>query len=457
VENKGSDRMNLQTLLRETTTTQWEVFTQHSRRIDVQLRHAQREAVIDNENTGYGIRIITPRTDGAGVGFASCNSEKELKSTAMRAYDLAKVNRSPFFELANQQKLPPVETVDTKIVRDPMNAVVDYAEEAQALLADEKDISLTFGKIRTYVVRNQIVNSSGLSHQSVSTYVYLEMTFKIGTGSNPTEFWPTRYARRINDVAAEKTIGQWLAIARSSLKRHPPKTKETTVIFTPPIVCDTFLPTIGFHASAEAVKQGLSKFAPNARVGSEQLTIIDDGLFPFGLRSSPFDDEGQPQRRTKVIEKGAFKNHLYDQQHAQTMKAKPTGNGIRSRGLSMDVDERFSVAPNVATTNMVIKPGDRTLESLIKEVKEGLIIHQAAWLNPDEITTRFGSEIRNAQEIVNGELGEGVVGGTVSGTMLDLVKNITGISNKSEIVSGYAFGCVAPYIRFDRVQISGPA
>jgi PmbA protein len=448
--------MNLQTLLKQTTATQWEVFTQQSRRIDVQLRHDQTEAVIDNENTGYGIRIITPRTEGAGVGFASCNSEKELKSTAMRAYDLAKVNKSPFFELPQKQRLPSVEAVDRKIVRDPMKAALDYAEATQALLADEKDVSLTFGKVRTYVVRNQIMNSFGLSHQSMSTYVYLEMTFKIGTGSNPTEFWPNRYARRISDIAPEKTISQWLAIARSSLKRHPPATKETTVIFTPPIVCDTFLPTIGYHASAEALKQGLSRFTPDTKVASEQLMIIDDGLYPYGLRTNPFDDEGQPQRRTKVIEKGIFQNHLYDQQHAQTMKAKPTGNGIRSRGFSADVDERFSVPPISATTNMAIKPGDQSLESLIRDVKDGLIIYQAAWLNPDEITTRFGSEIRNAQEIVNGELGEGVVGGTFSGTMLDLIQHITGISNKSEIVSGYAFGCVAPHIRFDRVQISGP-
>ena len=227
------------------------------------------------------------------------------------------------------------------------------------------------------------------------------------------------------------------------------------MIFSPSVVCDAFVPTIGFHASAEALKLNLSQFKQDEKVGSEQLTVTDDGLYPYGLRSNPFDDEGQPQQRTKLIEKGIFKKRIYDQLHAHTMRAKPTGNGIRT-GFGVDVDERYSSLPANANTNLSIEPGNRSLDSLIEEVHEGIIIHEAAWLNPDRITTQFGSEIRNAQEIKNGDLGEGIVGGTVSGAVLELLQNISGISNQAEITSGSSLGCVTPYIRFDRVQISGP-
>jgi predicted Zn-dependent protease len=136
------------------------------------------------------------------------------------------------------------------------------------------------------------------------------------------------------------------------------------------------------------------------------------------------------------------------------MSHEPTGNGIRVRG---DVDERFQVAPANTTTNLSIEPGDENIHELIASVKEGIMIYQGAWINPDEITTRFGAEIRSAQEIVDGELGEGIVGGTVSGSALDLITKTTGISDNPEIVSAYSFGCVAPYMRFDKVQISGPS
>jgi PmbA protein len=456
VENQSGDRMNIPQVLDRATRAQWEVFIQHSKRTDLHLRGNQREASIRQENTGYGVRVIIPRSDGAGVGFASCNSEEAMEATAKRAHDLAKQNRSPFFELPNKKKLPTVKTVDTKILDNKDKVAKDYAETAQSLISNEKDISLTFGKVRTYIVENQILNSHGLSYKSTGTHLYVEMTLKVGSGSNATEFWPTRHACRVADLAPDKIIPEWLSVAKSSLKRHSPKTEQTTVIFAPTLVCDTFLPTIGFHASAEAVKQNLSRFKKGDKIASDQLTIVDDGLYPYGLRTNPFDDEGQPQQRTTIIEKGLFKNYIYDQLHAQTMGSKSTGNGIRA-GFGADADERYQVPPENSTTNLHIKPGNESLDDLIRDVKDGLLIYHPAWLNPDEITTRFGSEIRNAQEIKNGELGEGVVGGTLSGTALDLIHRISGISDDLEVVSGYSFGCVAPYIRFDGVQISGPA
>ncbi len=456
MEDQGGNRLNIPLILDKTTKAQWEVYIQHARRIDLQLRGKETEASIWQENTGYGVRVILPRSDGAGVGFASCNSEKELEATAKKAHDLAKLNRSPFFELPEKQKLPSAKTVDRKILNDGEGIVADYAEAAQALISDEKDIMLTYGKVRSYVIENQILNSRGTSCESTGTYLFVEMTLKVGGGSNATEFWPTRYARRVSDIDPENIIPKWLSIARSSLKRRAPKTKETTVIFSPAIVCDTFLKTVGFHAGAEALKLSLSQFKKGVKVASEQLTIVDDGLYPYGLRTNPFDDEGEKQRKTTLIEKGVFKNYIYDQMHAEMMRAKPTGNGIRM-GFGTDVDERYQILPQIATTNLSIKVGSESLEALIEDVKEGLIIYHTAWLNPDEMTTRFGSEIRNAQEIKDGELGDGIVGGTVSGSALELIQRISGISNNAEIISGSSFGCVAPYIRFDNVQISGPA
>jgi PmbA protein len=447
--------MSIEAIIDRATRAQWEVYIQHGERTDLQLRGQGIEAAIEEENTGYGVRVVIPRNDGAGVGFASCNSFKELEATAKKAHDLARVNRSQFFELPHKKKLPSVTAADRKILRDHRATATDYAEAAQAIVSDQSDVTLTFGKVRTYVVETQILNSHGLSCKSKGTYVYVEMSLKVQTQSGPTELWPTRYARRINDLAPTKIIPEWLDIARTCVKRHSPKTKEMTVIFSPPLVCDIFVPTIGYHASAEAVEQNLSQFKAGATVASDRLSVSDDGLYPYGLRTNPFDDEGQPQQKTKIIEKGVFKDHLHDQLHAYTMKHEPTGNGIRS--LAGDIDERFQVPPANTTTNLSIQPGHENLQELIGNVEQGIVIYQGAWVNPDEITTRFGAEIRSGQEIVNGELGEGVVGGTVSGSTLDLITKITGVSDEPEIVSAYSFGCVAPYVRVDKVQISGPS
>jgi PmbA protein len=445
--------MNIPLVLERATAAQWEVFIQHSKRTVLHLRGDRREASTQQENTGYGIRVIIPRSDGAGVGFASCNAGNAVEATAKMAHDLAKQNRSPFFELPTKKKLPRTKTVDVKIKDNTDKVAKEYAETAQSLVSAEKNISLTFGKVQTCVFESQILNSHGLWYESTGTQLCVEMALKVGAGTNVTEFWPKRYACRISDLAPDRIVPQWLAIAKTSLKRRPPRTQQTTMIFAPSLVCDAFVPTIGFHASGEAVKQGLSRFKKGDKVASDQLTVIDDGLYPYGLRTNSFDDEGQPQQSTTIIEKGFFRNYIYDQLHAQTMRTRPTGNGIRS---GLDTTGRYQIQPKNSTTNVKIKPGNESLEELIQDLKEGLLIYHPAWLNPDDITTRFGSEIRNAQEIKHGELGEGIVGGTLSGSALELLQKISGVADDAEVVSGFSIGCVAPYIRFDRVQISGP-
>lgn len=447
--------MNIQALLERATEAQWEIYLQHSRRAELQLRGEDTEAQIQQELTGYGIRILMPRPEGVGVGFASCNTEEEMEATARRAYELAKLNRTPFFVLPSKHSLPTVQNVDAKISRDPEAATKDYAEAAQAIIRDEKDVSLTYGKVRTSVVDTQILNSRGLSCKSKGTYIYLEMTFRVGRGTNPTEFWPTRYARRMSDVSPNRLIRQWLDVAKSSLKRHPPSTKQTTVIIAPQVCSDIFVPTIGFHATGEAVEQNISRFKEGMKVAPKEITIIDDGLYPFGFSTNPFDDEGTPQGRTILIEDGVFKKYIYDQIYAHSLRAKPTGNGLRSRGFGPDIDERYQTLPANMTTNLVIKPGTQKLEELISDVKDGILIHHCAWVNPEHLTTRFGSEIRNAQEIKNGEIGDGIVGGTISGSALELLQNTTGLSDTAEVISGRSSGCVAPFMRFEKVQISG--
>src|SRR5262249_49341681 len=62
------------------------------------------------------------------------------------------------------------------------------------------------------------------------------------------------------------------------------------------------------------------------QIGSERLTVIDDGLMPGGLGSRPFDSEGLPTRRTVVIERGALKSYLLNTYTARKLGLRSTGN-----------------------------------------------------------------------------------------------------------------------------------
>jgi len=237
------------------------------------------------------------------------------------------------------------------------------------------------------------------------------------------------------------------------MKAKMPTTQKMTVIFNPQSVCDLLVPTVGSHSLGEMQFKKQSVFKEQDIVASEDLTVQDDGLHDYALLSSPFDDEGTPQQVTSLIEKGVFKNYLYDQKYALNMKKKPTGNGLKP---ATNMLNKHTSAIVGAPTNLSIKPGNLSLEKIIAEVKNGVLIEQFSWLNPDRMATSFSSEIRNAYLIKNGECTQALKGGMVSGKALDMIKNISGISNQQFVESGAtAFSCITPYIRFENVQVAG--
>ena len=68
---------------------------------------------------------------------------------------------------------------------------------------------------------------------------------------------------------------------------------------------DTMLGYLGF--SALAVQEERSFAEPGRRIGSELVTIIDDGYDPAGL-PLPFDFEGVAKRRVVLVEDGVCRD-----------------------------------------------------------------------------------------------------------------------------------------------------
>jgi TldD protein len=222
---------------------------------------------------------------------------------------------------------------------------------------------------------------------------------------------------------------------------------------------------VGFHCLGSSVFRGISTLKKGQQVGSEELTIHDDGTLDYALGSSPFDDEGTSQSRTTLIEKGVHKGYLYDAMYAAVFGLDSTGNGQKLPALSLAttrVDLKYSMLPSVQPTNITVEPGDMSVDEMIATTKEGIYLEQLSSSSSDSVTTSFGSEIRNAYLIEKGELSTPLKGGQINGFLLDsqdaeghqvsgLLSQISGISTKAEL----AGRCITPYIRFEDVQIAG--
>ncbi len=431
-------------------TKDYEVYLQTTEINEVHIQKNRINFINKTFDSGYGIRVLTK---GLGFSSSNVNSTQAVRKTISDALKSSRMIEKVKFQFPSQKPFSRVKNIDKKIKNNGEGAVRDYV--AQLLNSIPSDILLSFGKVRSYDSHVQIINSEGLDLEREETNFMLELSIIIKKNGKKVEFWPHEYRRRIEDLPVSN-IQEWIRIAQDQLIAKQPRTERTTVIFSPSTVLDGLGSVLGFHATGAAKVNDVSKFLIGDRIASEDLTIISDGLYPFGLMTSGFDDEGVPQRRIPLIEKGEFKNFVYDQFYGLKDETESTGNGLRQSDVFYIFDSKFASTPGNQVSNFYVEPGNKSFDELIEEVKHGVLVKSFSWLNPDATTGKFSSEIRAGYYIENGELASPIKGGLVAGDFFELIKNISGISNESTICSGGTIlAGVCPYIRFDNVQVAG--
>lgn len=449
-------------LFKKAKVEEYDIYTLKTTANDVQLRGFDIEAVREPiENVGHTVRVITREGGLVGMGASSCSSEKKLEGCIGRAKFLSTLNMQKIkYEFPAPKPLPRVDIVDAAIKEDPVTAVNEFTKAILGLVGEkprsDRSIKPTFGKIRTYLSETSIENSSGIDCAKVETYFYFELALKVSDGTRIAEFWPRKYRRRISNINPEEEMPRWKKLAYDTLDAKGAPHGKFPVILNPESLCDALVSPVGFHSSGDQKFKNQTVFKEGDTVASEAVAMVDDGLLSYGLVSSPFDDEGNPQRRTTIIEKGVFKNCICDQQYAMALGRDPTGNGIKPLGILLNPLNKDTSPVRTALTNLSVKPGTMSLEEMIEDVKQGVLIDQFSWLNPDPFSSSFSSEIRNGYRIEGGEIKQPIKGGMVSGKVFDLLKDVGGISSRAHLESGAsAFSIVSPYMKFNSVQVVG--
>jgi predicted Zn-dependent protease len=82
-------------------------------------------------------------------------------------------------------------------------------------------------------------------------------------------------------------------------------------------------------------------------IGSELLTVIDDGRLPGGVLAAPVDGEGQPTGPSLLIEEGRFCQALTDWRESRGSAGKPRGHMRR---------EGWRDLPHVGPSHLYIRP-----------------------------------------------------------------------------------------------------
>jgi len=428
----------------------YEIYVQHSKINEIHIQKNKISLENITKDRGYGIRIYNK-----GIGFSSSNINSffAINKTIENAKKSSNLSQKVKFQFPSQRKFKSVESVDKKIKQNAEQEIKNLAKKILDIIP--KNILISFGKLRTYDSYTDIINSEGVDERREESDFMIEMSIIIEKNRKKVEFWPHQYRTRIQDIPISD-IKRWIKVAQDQLKAKTPKTEKTTVIFSPSSVLDGLGSVIGLHASGSAKVNEITKLIPGEKVGAKDLTIISDGLYPYGLMTNSFDDEGNPQKKINIIEKGIFKNYIYDQFYGIKDSHESTGNGLRQGTVFFAFDSKYGAQPTDQISNFYVKPGKKSLEKLISEVKHGILVDKFSWLSPDSISGTFSSQISAGYYIDNGKIGQPIKGGLVTGNFFDLMQNISGISNESKIISGgTVLAGVCPYIRFEDVLVAG--
>jgi PmbA protein len=191
--------------------------------------------------------------------------------------------------------------------------------------------------------------------------------------------------------------------------------------------------------SAASVANGNSFLANSigARIGSEHVTIVDDGRLPYCLGTSPFDAEGVPTGRNVVMDRGTLRTFLYDSYYGRKFGHASTGN---------------SSAGGIGPNNFYLQPGAPSLEELVAATAHGVLVMDTIGFATESVTGTYSRGARGYY-IENGEIAYPIDEFTIAGNLTTMLGGVDAVA--SDLVFDQAI--VAPSFRVAEMTVSGGA
>src|SRR5439155_1594068 len=200
---------------------------------------------------------------------------------------------------------------------------------------------------------------------------------------------------------------------------------------------------LGF--SALAVQEGRSFVEPGRRIGSELVTIIDDGADRNGLPMA-FDYEGVAKQRVPLVESGVCRDVVYDSQTAARAGRTSTGHGLP--------------APNPwgpFPLNAVMSAGDTSRDDLVKGLDRGLLVTRFHYTNVvhPKLAMITGMTRDGTFLVERGEVVGPVRNLRFTQSYLDALAGVSAVSSSRKTIRGFLGAAVVPALRIDAWTFTG--
>jgi TldD protein len=225
------------------------------------------------------------------------------------------------------------------------------------------------------------------------------------------------------DRFTDENIRRTAATARELLSAGAAPTGRMAVLLDPSTAGTFAHESFGHGTEADQILRERSYLRPllGQEVGPESLTLVDNGAYPGAWGNIFFDDEGTVADRTVLVDRGRFVEVLHDRETADHLHRRPTGNARRADFLSRSF---------VRMTNTYVEPGDWSLEELIRETGEGVLLERCTSGIEDPLGGQMQLKVKRARAVHRGELGGWISSMALSGKVLEFLRAIRGVGRK---------------------------
>jgi len=363
-----------------------------------------------------------------GFAYASTLNQQVVRKTCRDAFNLAGVSpKNPdWVSLPLPKKIPPAPEglYDDDLASLAPDEILGMAIEGyDAVKKADPRVSIDDGKLSVLISEVAITNSHGISLQGKGTAASFFLVCIAKEGGEASSFaYEYEVSRTLRGFSTEKVgeLAAKKALMSLGAKRVEPFKGE--VLLSPDVAAEVLFEPVVSSVNADNVQRGRSLWADKIgeNVSNRGLTVIDDGLLPYGLGSSPFDAEGVPCQKTLLIDNGILKNFLYDSYTANKAKTESTGNAVRGS---------YSSLPSISISNLLIEPGTKSFDDLVSEMNKGIIINRFSGAVAVE-SGEFSGVAKQASYVENGEVKFPLRETMISGNAFESLKNIVEIGRE---------------------------
>lgn len=320
----------------------------------------------------------------------------------------------------------------------------DRADVISDIIGRAKSDSLSCaGTFQTSGTSLAVVNSLGTENFARNTEYRFTLT---ASADNGLSGWAQAAGRNV-DKFDFKTVSQ-RALNKASFAGEQVKLDPGTytVILEPDAVANflLFLAFLGFGGKLLHQHRSFMSDKFGEKIMGENITISEDPFNP-AIEYLPFDYEGVPKRKVVIVENGIARAGVYNSYYANLA-------GTESTGHALQPDNSYGPYPKA----MVIDPGDKSVNDMIKSTERGVYITRFWYLNfLNPMRTMVTGYTRDGTFLIeNGEITRPVVDMRIQQSMLEAFSNVEELSTEQRLIPQYGALMLIPFMKINNFNLT---